>query len=511
MSIATVDPILTAEEGAFFNFRPRPNRPERYDEQQAFVDSMDQGVSFCVGGNGSGTSIAAACKIARFVLYRQPPPQFDTPFWIIGPDFVQTIETFWKEKLYGRGFIPDCEIDWERVTWYDKRRLLPATVPLLPWVNGDPRKNWVLEFRSSEQGRIAMQAREIGGFCFTEQFPWDVLTEVLRGMRRTNLPGGKFCEFTPIDPVLSAPLKEMMENDSLPPGWKVYRCNTRCNVEDPNSEVTEAWYDEFFGMVGDEMRDTREIGAWATFAGLMYKEFNSRVHCFEADAWPIPENAIHKRCIDWGSGPHNAFCVLWLATYNGIVWVYDEYWTCEPNTHEERMREVHALDGWKLVCVSTHPNATYTLEPLRDDCQPRWRYDSPYYQQTYGPPDDPGMFRECLKYCMPVTRMTLGPYSYQPSVELMQGMLGSVTRGVKPRLFISKRCKNLIRELQGMRWKEPPSKSINPMNAKPFEVEKDNHSPSALRGGLWTHMQGSGNLSAFKVEPPVRPQIRFKR
>ena len=520
MPVDAFDPVLMDEEKAFFTFRPRPNRPERYDEQSAFVDSEDRGVSFIVGGNGSGTSMAAACKLSRFVLFKQPPPRFDTPFWVIGPDYEQTIESFWKEKLYGWGFIPEYEIDWERVTWHDKRRALPKTVPLLPWVDGDPNCNWTLEFRSSEQGRMAMQAREIGGFCLTEQFPWEILVEILRGMRADNVPGSKFAEFTPIDPVLSKPLQDMMEQNKLPPGWRVYRANTRCNVEDPKSVVTEEWYEEFFGMVGDEMRATREIGAWATYKGLMYKSFNPKVHVFPNERmseWPIPPNAIHKRCIDWGTGPHNAFVVLWYAVHDGKYYFYDEYYTTESNTHEERLREVHRKDGWDLKCVEYTPQTRFEIKPLTNgSTRPRWRYDMSTFQQTYGPPDDPGMFRECEKYCLPVARMSLGPNSYHPSVEAVQALLKftpeSFEAKIEPRLFISKRCENLIRELSMMRWMVPPIHAVNPRDPKPMEVQKDNHAPSALRGGVWSDMKGSGTgISGMKIELPSRPSIQHRR
>ena len=39
---------------------------------------------------------------------------------------------------------------------------------------------------ATQAAAVAMQAREIGGFCFTEQFPWSVLTEVLPEIRYNN-------------------------------------------------------------------------------------------------------------------------------------------------------------------------------------------------------------------------------------------------------------------------------------------------------------------------------------
>lgn len=521
--LSELDALLQATESeAHFTFIPRPNRPELFDEQSAFIDAADTGVSFHVGGNGAGTTSAAMCKLARFVGRKQPPPRWDTPFWVVGPDYEQTIESCFKEKLYGMGFITHDEIDWERVTWHDKRRFLPRTIPLKPWPEGDQNKSWTIEFRSYEQGRVAMQARELGGFCLTEQFPWVILTEILRGMRAYNFPGSKFAEFTPIDPMLSRPLQEMEENDAMPPGWRIYRANTLCNAMDPNSGVGMDWYNEFFGMVGDEMIATRQTGAWASYEGLIYKTFNPKVHVYPNDRVPenpIPPNAIHKRCIDWGTGPHNAFVVLWFAVDSqGRHYVYDEYYTTEPNTHEDRMREVHKLDGWKLKLEHPGPpSATYKLIPESAGKRPRWRYDQRgAFQQTYGPPDDPGMFRECAKYCMPVSHMSLGPNSYHPSIEALQGLFKYTPEGYldgsQPKIFISAKCKNLIRELSQLRWQQPPNRGVNPKDAKAYEVEKDNHAPSALRGGIWSSLQGAaGGVSGHRVDLKPRPQVRHRR
>jgi hypothetical protein len=47
---------------------------------------------------------------------------------------------------------------------------------------------------------------------------------------------------------------------------------------DPNSPVDKEWFNEFFGMVGDDLMETRKTGAWASYEGLIYKSLNSKVH-----------------------------------------------------------------------------------------------------------------------------------------------------------------------------------------------------------------------------------------
>ena len=178
----------------------RPDDAANFDQQYSFINNQDEGVAWHIGGNGSGTTEASMNKVAKFVLQRQPPPRKDTPFWIIGNSYEQVIESCWKEKLHGHGHIPDCEIQWDKVTWYDRKRGLPASVPLKPWPGRTNKRNWQIEFKSCGQGREQMQARAIGGFCFVEQFPYAILEEVVRGMREYNFAGSKLFFFEFGDP-----------------------------------------------------------------------------------------------------------------------------------------------------------------------------------------------------------------------------------------------------------------------------------------------------------------------
>ena len=106
------------------SFQPRPDQPERFDEQANFYHSRLPGVAFLVGGNGAGTSEVAAAKVAKFVLEDQAPPRKDTPFWLVGPSYELTMETLWKEKLLGHGHIGRGDVDWNRIRWYDSKRAL---------------------------------------------------------------------------------------------------------------------------------------------------------------------------------------------------------------------------------------------------------------------------------------------------------------------------------------------------------------------------------------------------
>lgn len=464
----------TRMSSAFTSFKPRRDQPERFDQQTAFCDSETRGVSFCIGGNGGGTTEAACSKVAKFVLQKQAPPRRDTPFWIIGGSYEQVCETVWKEKLEGHGHIPACEIDYDRIAWLKPNDNWPFRVPLKPWP-GRPGKNWMLEFKSYKQGRKQMQARAIGGFCFSEQFPWGLLTEVLARCREYHFPGGQFAEFTPIDPLLSYELERMMEDSKLPAGWEIYRANTECAME--AGHVSREWYEQFFSMVPPSMRLTRQIGAWAVYEGSIYPQFADFHLLDDAEVFDVdggfPKNVFHRRAIDWGSGPENAFCCLWAYRNGAGDWViYDEYYSTAPVTTVEHLVEIEERsEMWG------------------------WQANDPHFGATYADPSSPGDFRIAhnLSQYAPGSRgfdLNSASNAVLEGIEHVQWLLQPCAERMgKPRLFVSKaRCKNLAREMRTYRWKTGTDKS----DPQRQPLKKHDHAVDSARYLLFSEARQGG-------------------
>lgn len=478
---------------AWATFQPRPDQPERYDQQTSFYESDTKGVAWMVGGNGAGTTTLTMAKVAKLVL-GTPAPRPNTPFWVIANTYEQVMETCWVEKLHGMGFIPENAINWKKATWYRSSRDWPYSIPLHP--RPGERGNWVLEFKSYDQGRTNMQARSIGGFAFIEQFPYSLLVEVLRGCREYSIPGAKFCEFTPIDPALSIEIEQMLENGHrpkegadptrlyLPDNWEVYRANTTCAME--AGHVTKEWYDEFFSMVPEEMRATRETGAFASYEGVIYQEFNPQIHLVDDDrlSFPFPNGVYHRRAIDWGAGPQNAFCCLWAyRDTQHRWWVYDEYYsTDQSKTTVDHLKTVSDYYAWPA--------------------------NSPNYGTTYADPSDPDNLRIAQK---------LNQYTseeYQPldmaraknavleGIEHVRYLLkrdfpttdpdtGEVR--MEPRLFIHRQnCPNLSRQMRTYRWLRGTDSGLNPRDARPEPLKKEDHACDALRYLLFSEANETG-------------------
>lgn len=445
----------------YYNFVPRPDDPANFDEQESFINESINGCAIHQGGNGSGTTTAAVRKAVLFMLHKQPPPRKDTPFWIITPSYELGINALWKEKMLGRGHMPKAEIDFERISWFEKKSELPIRVPLKPWPRergGHPDRNWCIEFKSWMSGREAMQMVSIGGFLVSEQIPWDCLQEIYTRCRDYHYPGSMSYEFTPVDPAMTSELEAIIAQDKLPPGWDVYRSSTVRNAQ--MGYVSQQWLEGFKGAVSDEMLETRLTGAFPAFEGVIYPNFLPRVHgrstreidkilTYEREFWGEP---IHRRSIDWGTSKEHPFVTLFGCRLNSGRWViYDEIFSEDQMISDEMVALVLNRREW----------------PKRN----------PAYGTTYADPARPDLMRAAGR-----------EFSVQAANNSVYEGIESVRVAMKiaadnlPNLIIDyERCPNLIRQLRGYRWLRSPQTGINPRVAKPEPLKRDDDAPDALR------------------------------
>lgn len=493
----TLQQWLDTQTSGWSNFRPRPDKPAEFDEQHSFCFNRDP-VSFLVGGNASGTTEGAAFKTANYLLHQQPPPRENTPFWIISDTYEQVMGVCWAEKLFGHKHIPECEIDWSGIRWYDTKRGLPFSVPLKPWP-GRPGKNWVLEFKSYKQGRRSMQARSIGGFWFSEQFPLSIFLEVLRGCREYMFPGGQFAEFTPIDPELCIWVEKVM--DDPPAGWRFYRANTALNTN-----LADGWFDQFFATVPDELMQTRMTGALATFVGCIYPSFNPAVHV-HAEPIVFPPNVTHRRAVDWGaSEDHAQTCVWGYEDGMGDWFIYDEYWSIDQN----KITVDHAVEvlsrslawGWpvplhvfksedpfilryadmvlgRLVEISRE-SADFVRQFVANPHGILPERHQDHFGYTYGDPSRPGEIREFTRLGI---QMAPASNEFYQGVNCVRSLLKVNPFTNRPRVYIHPRCFHLVEELRKYRWKQSKSDPglLNPDVAKPVPLKRADDTVDALR------------------------------
>lgn len=345
-----------------------------------------------------------------------------------------------------------------------------------------------------------MQARSLGGFGFIEQFPWGVFEEVLRGCREYNFPGSKLVEYTPVDPEMSLEIEEMLENGHepedksqkqgdaryLPKNWEVFHANTACAVE--QGHVDADWFREFFGMVPEDMLDTRMRGLFSSFEGVVYKDFNTRMHVIGDEMWSRIRDCQHRRGIDWGAGPENDFVCLWAAKNSYGQWfVYDEYVSNDQSkTTVDHLTEV--FHRWP------------------------WPKDDLNYGVTYADPSSPDNIRIAMKlkqYALDdkvdAISMSRGKNAVLEGIEHLQYLMkqqvkriDQITGEVKlePKLFIHRNCRTLITQLKTYRWMKGADLSskiaTNPRNARREPLKFRDHCADALRYVCFTEDSRSG-------------------
>ncbi len=434
-------------------FQPRPNAPEDHDEQQAFIDYSGK-FGICLGGTGSGKTIAAAVKTAKYVLNNRPPRE-RCPFWIVGETFDMVCGICWQEKL--STLIPKDRI-WG-IDWYKSTRGYPFAV-MLKHPDNPKKIGWVLEFKSFSQGRQHMQGASIGGYWINEECPIEIVQEIQGRCRDYNSPG--WADFTPIE-VVSPEWPE--KYDDPDPGWKFFHLNV-----ERNDALADGWAKDYIASFPEEERETRRIGVFASFRGMVFKEFAKHTHVIDklpTEDGLIPSGWKRIRGIDWGYS--NPLACMWVAfDGDGRAYVYDEHYE------------------------SQKPNA-YHVAKINER---EWKYGHPDFGQTYADNADPQQMVEFTRMGVQCTGCNkgFGQFPVNARVSLLRKMMMPQGDG-RPKLFILSRCKNLIREIRGYHWSQPTGVDDKRKNAPNNPVPFDDHAIDAMGYAIYTHLMG-------KIAPP---------
>ena len=418
------------------------------------------------------------------------PPRKDTPFWIIGDTYEQVCATCWGEKLSGMKFLPDSWLDPKRsISWYNASMKWPLKVPLRAWPGGN---NWVLEFKSYGQGREAMQARSIGGFWFSEQFPWNIFEEVLARCRQYMFPGGQFAEFTPLNPDLCIAMEQLQDNP--PPGWHFYRLNTAENKH----HLSGDWFESFFAHVPKEMLATRMTGALATFSGVIFESFHPAIHVIDRDEKIQTPGMTHHRAFDWGASVQHPFAGVWgCRDGTGDWYIYDEYWdTAQTKITQDHATEIMARSlawGWPEPEFFAHP--TPSLRPYVETVRqlvPEGRRTREeiarirqregkeiFYSESFGDPSRPDNLNTFNYYGLATSAAN---NSVMRGIDVVRSYLQPSLITEKPRIYIHPRCKHLIEELRKYRWDNKERRGLTPSaNTPPKPLKIDDDTVDALR------------------------------
>ena len=381
-------------------FKPRPNLPLLLDEQEAFYDDKFDGIACAMGGTGSGKSYVGAAKVAR-LLIESKAPESNTPFWILSQNMDMACGTCWSQNL--RQFIPKHMI--KDIVWYSAAKGQPRTVVLREDEEGN---NFIIEFKSYDQGRQALQGSSIFGAWLDEQASYNIIIEVLGRTRKWHNPGSFIYTLTPLEP--DQHLESICENPTYYTDWKIYRLNTRLNtVINPNF-VRQIEQNEI-----SELIETRLTGAFGRYEGQVYKEFSPRVHVIKSHL--IPKHWTHFRGLDIGFS-HSTACVWAARDPDGRYHVYREYLKAKTSV-EDHIKEINS--GWDdLLCKG----------------------------QTYG---DSAAAQILYEFNIRGLQTVPATKDVKAGIATVQSLLRIDETGM-PKLYIHDSCPNLIREIRMYCW-----------------------------------------------------------
>lgn len=438
------DLVFKLTTNPYYTFEPRIDLPEEYDEQTSFVNSDfwfdreggqfrygDESVRFaiCLGGTGSGKTISAAHKTAKLVLETAPPRE-RCPFWVIGETYELACGVCWVEKL--SQLIPPEQI--LHASYINAGRNWPSSV-LLRHPDNPRRPGWVLDFKSYAQGRDRFQAASIGGYWFNESAPMSIVEETQGRCRDYNSPG--WADFTPLD--FDDP-NWPRAYEKPPAGWRFYHLNT-----EKNTALAEGWADDFLSKVPEDMRETRRIGMFATFRGMVFKEWRHGTHV--VDPFDIPRGWHHYRGIDFGA--NNPFACVWVArSPRGEWYVYDE-----------------------------HAAARTLLKLHADEIHRRkWDYGDPHYGRTWSDHDLQSRL-ELSQYdihCTPANKSVIA------GIELLRSLM-MVGENGRPKFYVFSNCEKTIDQIQQYRWPESRGREGNERNPGEEPIDWHNDFCDAVR------------------------------
>ena len=389
------------------------------DYQKAFVDDVSR-VVVARGGNSSGKTEAGAIKVAR--ILKHAPPYQNCPYWIIGQSFELACGVCWAEKLT-KHFVSH---EIRKISWHDQARNWPAAVRL--------NNGWVIEFKSSEQGRRLFQARSIGGAWIDEQFPSSIFIEIFARTRDTR--GQIIMTQTPIE---FDPFMEEKFNAQAP-GWSWHQFRTR-----DNTFVESAWIDEFEREIPEQFRPTRMAGEFGSFEGAVYPMFNRNVHVIPPINPAVLANKLVIRSIDFGF--NNPFVCLWLHKLE------DGGWVCFQEYYKPRTR------------IADHAASIKAMSTGMD------------VRRTWADPEDAAARNELSVLGIPTDAARK---AVRAGIEETQRLMMIMGDG-KPRFYVTSNCVNTVRELSAYRWDKATVRTSPDMPLK-----KDDHTCDALRYALFS-------------------------
>lgn len=423
----------TAQRPTIFGYEPM-------EKQEIFHSTSAKGRLF-LGGNRSGKTVGGATEAVMWCMgnhryFKTPPPPVRGR--CVAVDFLEGVEKIVKPEV--ARWVPPSALmggSWESA--YDKE------LKTLYFQNGS-----FLEFMSYEQDTEKFAGTSRHFVWFDEEPPKEIFQEC--GARLIDTGGYWWMTMTPVDGM------GWTYDDIFIPA----RTNPNLFViqvaMDENVHLNPGEIDAYFAGMDAQTKEARRLGKYVAMGGLIYKMFsndNLIDSMIKTPFWPwVQKNWLHFRMMDHGFNNPTAW--LWGAVdRDDRMVVYDEWYKSGLVVAEHA--EI-VLDKTRLLGIT-----------------PRYSVGDPSIAQT----DGISGINVQTEYANNGIIIIPGNNSVETGINLVAKALG-----IK-RLFITRNCENLLRELPKYRWARwASSKMRDDRNAKEQPHKKDDHACDALRYGV---------------------------
>ncbi|MCL2061241.1 MAG: terminase family protein [Firmicutes bacterium] len=303
-------------------------------------------------------------------------------------------------------------------------------------------------FKSCEMGREKFQGVSLDFVWFDEEPPQDIYDECR--MRIIDRKGELFGTMTPLNGLTYVYNKFYLNEDADPEVWHI----TMEWADNPYLDADEV--EAVTRTMSENELTVRRYGKFSAASGLVYYEFDERVHVI--DPFAIPREWYDKMSID--PGLNNPLSCHWYAVSpDGVVYAVAEHYEARKDIdyHAEAIKGKCRALNW----------------PHTRDGRYESLIDSAAGQRTLaGVKSVSELFYE--KGIL--TNSNVVKDIFAGIARVKNFLLGD---GAGPKLYIFKNCTQLIREIKGYFWQEGDTPQ-----------KKDDHALDELRYYLMSRPQG---------------------
>lgn len=419
------------------------------------------GTYVVLGGNRSGKTESGAFVFVReclTTLAKMARTHGPITAWCVAQTYELSGEIQWKQKL--RHLLHRRDI--AGISWHDRGKEWPSMIRLKCGVE--------IVMKSADQGASRFQGIGVGMIWIDEQIPDDVLEEIQ--LRTIDLSSPILITLTPIQP----DAKMMIRYEDPPDGWTFYEIDMEDNRVSRGGHLPDPMVDRILAELYEmspELYETRKSGKFAAFVGTIFKTWKRSLHVItHEEMMRVIGRDDQPFVFDNGVdlGVTNPFSCL-MGAFNPDIntwYVYDEVYGAETaiEIHARAIKERYAEFG-----IPEHRWGTLWADPGDSSATIKGEEFRVSGRRALG---DCGFAVQNARKEWWLSCESVMKYLARTAMLMPDGTIDRIT----PRLFVSERCRHLIRQMPIYRFKQGTEIRDAP-DAQP--VKKDDHSVDALR------------------------------